>query len=64
MNIGLFDALGIFVGLYTARAAITGEVFAKSGPWGQTIYREERPAYFWTVIAIYAALAVALFTIF
>lgn len=64
MDIELFDGIAIFVGLYTARAAMVGEVFAKSGPGGMSVERAERPGYFWTVIAIYAGLTVALFMIF
>jgi hypothetical protein len=35
-------------------------VLAKSGPWMQRVARDERPRYFWAVIATYAALALAL----
>ncbi|HSO06385.1 MAG TPA: hypothetical protein VLW45_04050 [Pelomicrobium sp.] len=60
----LWQALGVVVGLYTLYAAVQGKVFAKHGPWGRTIERAESPGYFWTVIAIYAGLSVALFTVF
>jgi hypothetical protein len=39
-------------------------VFAKSGIWGRRISRVESPRYFWTVIAVYGALSLALLTIF
>lgn len=60
----LWQALGGAVGLYTLYAAIRGRVFAKQGPWGRTIERAESPGYFWAVIAVYAGLSVALFTVF
>jgi hypothetical protein len=60
----IFKLLGVLVALYTAYAAFTGEVFAKSGPWGRTVSRQESPRYFWIVIVIYAGLSVALVTVF
>jgi hypothetical protein len=60
----LFRALGIVVALYVAYAASTGEVYAKSGMWGQMVQRAESPAYFWVIIVIYAGLSVALMTVF
>lgn len=60
----MFDALGVLVALYAAYAALTGEVYAKSGPGGRTVARAESPAYFWIVVAIYAGLAIALVTVF
>lgn len=60
----MFKALGLLVALYTLYAVVKGEVYAKSGGWGKTVSRAEAPEYFWVVIAIYAALALALATIF
>lgn len=60
----MFDVLGLLVGAYTLYAVVTGDVYVKSGPWGKTVSREESPEYFWVVIAIYAALALALVTVF
>lgn len=60
----MFKVLGGAVLLYTAYAALRGEVYAKSGPAGRTVSRAESPRYFWTVVAIYAGLGVALITIF
>ena len=56
--------LGALVGLYALYAAFRGEVYAKSGVWGKVVSREETPGYFWTVVAIYAGLAIALATVF
>ena len=56
--------LGALVGLYVLYAAFRGEVYAKSGVRGKVVTRDEAPAYFWTVIAIYAGLAIALTTVF
>ena len=60
----MFKLLGVLVVLYTLYASSTGEVFAKSGIWGRRISRVESPRYFWTVIAVYGALSLALLTIF
>ena len=60
----MFKTLGVVVGAYALYAAVKGEVYAKSGPWGRTVSREDSPEYFWVIIAIYAGLGVALMTIF
>lgn len=60
----MFRLLGALLALYTTHAAISGEVFAKSGISGRTVLRTESPRYFWVVIMIYAALSVALITVF
>jgi len=60
----MFIALGILVALYVAHAAATGRVYARSGPWGRLVTRADSPEYFWIVLTIYAALSVALLTIF
>ncbi len=56
----MFDAIGFGLALYTGYAAWAGEVWAKAGPGARLVERSASPAYFWTVIAIYAGLAVAL----
>ncbi len=60
----MFKGLGLLVLLYCAYAAARGEVFAKSGASGRTVSRAESPEYFWVVVTIYAALGVALLTVF
>ena len=60
----MFKALGILVAIYTVYAAKQGEVFARSGIWGRTISKTDSPAYFWTVIGVYALLSVALLKVF
>ncbi len=60
----MFKALSVLVGAYALYAAVRGKVYAKSGPWGRTVSREDSPEYFWVVVAIYAGLGVALLTIF
>jgi len=59
----MFKALGVLVGAYAVYAAVKGEVYAKSGPWGRTVSREDSPEYFWVIVAIYAGLGLALVTI-
>lgn len=60
----MFDLLGIVLGCYTFYAVVNGEVYAKSGVSGKTVTRAESPVYFWTIIVIYAGLAIALVTVF
>ncbi|HET6620266.1 MAG TPA: hypothetical protein VFG64_10020 [Dongiaceae bacterium] len=60
----LFKLLGVAVLLYAAHAAVSGRVYARSGPGGRTISRRSSPRSFWTVIAIYAGLGLALLTMF
>lgn len=60
----LFDALGVLLALYVAYAGVRGRVVATSGPGARLIRRAERPRYFWTVIAIYAGLSLALVLVF
>ena len=64
VTIEFFKLLGVVVGLYTLYGAWAGEVYARSGAWGRKVRKSESPRYFWTVIAIYAALGVALMTVF
>ena len=60
----LFDFAGLLVGIYATYAAVTGEVYAKSGVWGRTVSRTADPVNFWMTVAIYAGLAVALAVVF
>jgi len=60
----MFKLIGMLVGAYTLYAAVKGEVRAKAGAGGTTVSRSDSPGYFWTVIAIYAGLALALLTVF
>jgi hypothetical protein len=60
----MFKALGVLVALYAVYAAVSGKVYAKSGPGGRTISRQESPGYFWVVIAICVGLSAALMFVF
>lgn len=60
----MFKLLGVLLSGYVVYAVTAGRVVAKSGPWARVVLRHERPRYFWSVIVIYAALAVALLTYF
>jgi hypothetical protein len=60
----VFDLLGVLLAMYTLYAVGRGQVYAKSGPGGRSVLRSQSPRYFWTVIAIYAGLSIALLTIF
>jgi len=60
----MFKLLGALVAGYTLYAVWRGEVFAKHRAWGRTVERSQEPAYFWAVIGIYGALALALIFVF
>ncbi len=60
----IFKALGIILVIYTVFAANAGSVYAKRGVMGHSVEREDSPTYFWLVIGCYAALAIALLTVF
>ena len=60
----MFKFLGVLVALYTLYAIVTGSVYAKSGPGGRTVSRQDSPEYFWVVITIYAGLSAALLLYF
>jgi hypothetical protein len=60
----MFKLLGVLLAIYTALAAHRGEVYAKHRAWGRTIERDSEPRYFWAVIGVYAALSIALMTVF
>ena len=60
----MFKFIGAALAVYVCYAIVHGSVYAKSGISGRNVLREESPRYFWVVIAIYAALSLALVTLF
>lgn len=56
----LFQALGLLVAGYIVVAVLSGAVYAKSGVWGRTFRRAEKPLHYWSAIAAYALLSLAL----
>ena len=60
----MFQLIGALLAAYVVLAVLRGSVVAKRRAWGERIERETEPHRFWTVIAIYTGLVVALFTIF
>ena len=59
MNV-LFKALGLLLAGYVLTAILSGAVYAKSGVWGRTFRRTDRPLRYWSAIAAYTLLSVAL----
>ena len=57
---GLFKALGLLLAGYVVIAGLSGAVYAKSGVWGDTFRRLDRPLRYWSAIAVYTFLSVAL----
>jgi hypothetical protein len=60
----MFKVLGALLLGYVAHCLYTGRTFAKSGMWGREFVRDEHPFRYWSAIAAYALLAVALVTVF
>jgi hypothetical protein len=60
----MFRLLGLLLALYVGWAVLRGTVHAKRAHWGETIERDADPHRFWTVVAVYAGLAIALVFIF
>jgi hypothetical protein len=56
----LFRALGLLLAGYIVVAVLSGAVYAKSGVWGRTFKRAEMPLRYWSAIAAYALLSLAL----
>ena len=60
----MFKVIGAALAVYVCYAVVNGSVYAKSGVSGRNVLREESPGYFWSVIATYAALSLALVLLF
>ena len=60
----MFAVLGMAVAVYTAYAALSGEVVVAQGPGARRVRRVDSPGYFWVCIAIYGGLSLAMMTIF
>jgi hypothetical protein len=58
--IGLFQPLGVVVGIYVAYALVTGHVYAKSGIWGRTFQRDRDAWSYWSACIAYALLSAGL----
>jgi hypothetical protein len=55
-----FKVLGLLLAGYVVMAVLSGAVYAKSGVWGRTFRRMDRPLRYWSAIAAYTVLSVAL----
>jgi hypothetical protein len=60
----MFKILGALLFGYVAHCLYTGRTFARSGAWGREFTRDDAPFRYWSSIAVYALLAVALMTVF
>ena len=56
----LFRALGLLLAGYIVVAVLSGAVYAKSAVWGRTFRRAEKPLRYWSAIAAYTLLSLAL----
>lgn len=60
----LFKILGVLLALYVLQALSSGRVYAKSGIWGRTYYRDEDPWGYWSAVIAYGLLSPALVFLF
>ncbi|MGH8681021.1 MAG: hypothetical protein ACREVP_05885 [Burkholderiales bacterium] len=60
----MFKILGSLLLCYVAHCLYTGRTFARRGAWGREYARDEAPFHYWSSVAVYALLAVALMTVF
>jgi hypothetical protein len=60
----MFKVLGVALLGYVLHCLYTGRTFAKSGMWGREFARDDAPFRYWSTVAVYAVLAVALMTVF
>jgi len=60
----LFPLLGALLGAYVVYGAARGELYAKAGPWGALVRRDEEPFRFWSTLVVYGGLTFALFFVF
>jgi len=59
-----FVLLGVLLAIYVVSCVLGGSVVVKAGLGRRTYQREAQPNMFWLSVGIYAALAIALMTIF
>lgn len=62
----MFKGLGYLLAIYVAWAAYDGRVHAKQSGLRpmRCVVRDEEPAMFWTIVAIYGLLSLALVFVF
>ena len=60
----MFKPLGALVLCYVVYCLYTERVFAKRGPWGRMVGRGEGAFAYWSALACYALLGVAMMTVF
>jgi hypothetical protein len=59
-----FKLLGAILVLYVAYALNSRAIYARRGIWGTTYRRDADPARYWSTLAAYTALSIALLFLF
>lgn len=61
-----FKGIGVLVFLYTFYCLFTGGVFTRDpgGSGGVTVYKEDEPGQYWTIIVLYFVVSIACFFFF
>ncbi len=60
----MFKILGVAVVGYAIYGVTTGTIYARSGAWGRTFYRDQEPFKYWSAIGSYVVLALLLLFVF
>ncbi len=56
----LYVSLGLLLSAYVVQALMAGTVYGKSGLWGRMYRRDQSPFAYWSAVAAYSVLALAL----
>jgi hypothetical protein len=59
-----FKGIGLLIFFYAVYCLFIGEVYAKDGASGRTVFRADEPRNYWTIIVIYFGLSIAVFFFF
>ena len=60
----MFKLVGVAVGLYVGYGLLRREIYGKSGPGGRLFRRDADPRGYWSAIAAYSLLTLALLIVF
>lgn len=60
----MFRILGILLLFYVGYCLLTGRVYGVYHAWGRSFQRDTDPWHYWSTLAVYILLSIALFFLF
>jgi hypothetical protein len=60
----MFKILGALLICYVAHGLSTGQIYGRYRAWGRTFRRDDDPWLYWSTMAVYSLLAMALIFLF